>query len=236
MISTLTPDTAATNTAATLDDGCDTRYDGWTPARQRAFVSHLADHGSIAAAAKAAGMGLSGAYAFRRRRAGFAFNLAWQAALIMARDRLIDTLMMRAIDGEEIVTVREEGVSRRRAANYRLGLSLLDRIHPDKADPAVKIIIADFEAFLGVLDQGGTTAALERFFRLRMKNRMLCDKLVSTLPLVEECAGSAVDYEVKSMDGLASGMRRAAANEPGSAHPSRGTDWRGHNVHKRNCR
>ena len=73
----------------------DPRKDGWTPDREAGFVAHLADHGVVAEACRAVGMGISGAYALRRRPDGIAFDLGWKAAMILARERLSDMLMAR---------------------------------------------------------------------------------------------------------------------------------------------
>ncbi len=159
------------------------RADGWTAERQVAFVSSLADQGNVAVAAKAAGMGLSGAYALRRRAGGLAFDLAWRAALFIARNRLTDELMARAIDGEEVITDREDTRTRRRAPNYRLGLSLIDRVTPEKADLAIRTVMADFDAFLDVLAHGGSPAALVFYFRARIRPAAAAKKMLSTLPL-----------------------------------------------------
>jgi hypothetical protein len=164
------------------------RQDGWTAQRQADFVGHLADCGNVAQAAKLVSMGLSGAYAFRRTAYGCAFNLGWQAALILARHRLLDEMFARAIDGEDIVTEVADGFIRKRSTNYRLGLSLLDRVTPEHADLAVRTVVQDFDAFLEVIVDGGTCDDLCSFFTVRVKNRMSVQKLLSTLPLPEESA------------------------------------------------
>jgi hypothetical protein len=164
------------------------RHDGWTAQRQAEFVGHLADCGNVAHAAKLVGMGLSGAYAFRRTAQGCAFNLGWQAALILARHRLVDSLFARAIDGEDSVTEVADGFIRRRSTNYRLGLSLLDRVTPEHADLAVRTVVQDFDAFLEVIMDGGARDDMCAFFTARVKNRMSAQKLLSTLPLPENSA------------------------------------------------
>ncbi|WP_298199189.1 helix-turn-helix domain-containing protein [Novosphingobium sp.] len=57
------------------------RADGWTPRRQAAFIGHLAQTGSVAAAARAVGMARETAYRLRRRTGAEGFAAAWDAAL-----------------------------------------------------------------------------------------------------------------------------------------------------------
>ncbi len=53
----------------------------WTPARQRIFLAALVETGSIAHAARAAGMSRSSAHALRNRLTGTPFDHAWDRAL-----------------------------------------------------------------------------------------------------------------------------------------------------------
>lgn len=57
------------------------RHDGWTPARQRAFIEHLAETLSPAAAAARVDMSVQSARELRRRPGAEAFSAAWDAAL-----------------------------------------------------------------------------------------------------------------------------------------------------------
>jgi hypothetical protein len=84
----------------------DPRRNGWTAGRQAAFLAHLADNGVVADAARSVGMSLTGGYALRRKASGFAFNLGWEAALLIARRIVADQLMTAAIKGEEARWVR----------------------------------------------------------------------------------------------------------------------------------
>lgn len=60
------------------------RYDGWTSARQRAFLDLLRDGTDVLRASARLGMSRRSAYHLRRRDAGFA--TAWDAALREARE------------------------------------------------------------------------------------------------------------------------------------------------------
>lgn len=57
------------------------RHDGWTPARQKAFIAALADTGSVKRACAAVGMTAVGAYLLRRQPGAKSFAAAWRAAL-----------------------------------------------------------------------------------------------------------------------------------------------------------
>jgi hypothetical protein len=63
-----------------------TRHDGWTGEKIAVFCEALAETAVVAEACDAARMGISGAYAARRRNPIFA--AAWDAALTIARERL----------------------------------------------------------------------------------------------------------------------------------------------------
>lgn len=57
------------------------RSDGWTPARQRRFITLLIEARSPARAAREIGMTKEGAYALRRRPDAASFAAAWDAAV-----------------------------------------------------------------------------------------------------------------------------------------------------------
>lgn len=57
------------------------RQDGWTPARQAAFIGMLYETRSVVAAAKAVGMGRESAYRLRKREGAAGFAAAWDAAM-----------------------------------------------------------------------------------------------------------------------------------------------------------
>src|SRR5690606_31450655 len=76
------------------------RHDGWTPARQRAFIGALADTGSVSRAARYVNMSSVGAYWLRRQPGAEGFRRAWEAALDLGVQRLKDIAYERAIDGQ----------------------------------------------------------------------------------------------------------------------------------------
>jgi hypothetical protein len=62
----------------------------WTPAKQRIFLAALLETGSIARAARAAGMSRSSAHRLRQRLAGTPFDRAWDQALALHASQLAD--------------------------------------------------------------------------------------------------------------------------------------------------
>lgn len=72
------------------------RRDGWVPERQRTFIATLAHSGCVTSAARAAGMGVTSAYALRRRRGAASFAAAWDKALNDARRRTLEVAMEAA--------------------------------------------------------------------------------------------------------------------------------------------
>jgi hypothetical protein len=133
------------------------RADGWSTGRQAAFLAHLADNGIVEDAARAVGMSVSGGYALRRTSRGYAFNLGWEAALIIARRIVADRLMTAAIKGEESRWVREEGVTTYTRQNTKLSLTLLDRVNPATTLAEVMAVATRFDHFLELID-GGVSA------------------------------------------------------------------------------
>ncbi|TPG18500.1 LysR family transcriptional regulator [Sphingomonas koreensis] len=63
---------------------------GWTPAKQRIFLAALVESGSVARAARAAGMSRSSAHRLRARLAGTPFDQAWNQALALHARQLAD--------------------------------------------------------------------------------------------------------------------------------------------------
>ncbi len=75
------------------------RRNGWTPERQRSFITALACTGCVAAAARAAGMGITSAYGLRRRPAAASFVAAWDQVLRDARRRALEVAMQAMFTG-----------------------------------------------------------------------------------------------------------------------------------------
>lgn len=91
------------------------------------FCDALAETAVVAEACDAARMGISGAYAARRRNPVFA--AAWDAALSIARERLADTLLARSMEGNiELIYRDGELVGERHVLDNHLGLAILRRL------------------------------------------------------------------------------------------------------------
>ena len=102
------------------------RHDGWTPARQVAFIEALADTGSVSTAAAEVNMTTVGAYQLRRQPGAEGFARAWEAALDMGVLRLKDEAFDRALNGQ-LVPVIAGGklLGYRRRRNDRLIMFIL---------------------------------------------------------------------------------------------------------------
>lgn len=78
------------------------RKDGWTPMRQSDFLGHLAETGSVTAAAAHVGMTRESAYRLRDKPGAHSFAAAWDAILApprRGRKSTIDMLWHRACHG-----------------------------------------------------------------------------------------------------------------------------------------
>jgi hypothetical protein len=152
----------------------------WTPVTQIAFLTAFAETGSVRLACEAAGKSRRAAYNLRFRRDGAAFRMAWDAAVLVARATLYDTLMDRVLEGTEDVTVRDPdtNTTTRLRKDSRLGMALLTRLDrmasADNGDTAAltdhiiaRLISQDFEAFLALIARGGEGAEAGLFLAAR---------------------------------------------------------------------
>ena len=148
----------------------------WTPACQRAFLEELASTGSVVHACAHVGKSPRSAYALRFRRDGAALALGWDAAILNARVVVADMLMERAICGYEEVTVKQDDGTRvRQKMDNRLGLNLLARLDRmaeaqalrNSVQAHVQLIAQDFEAYLDLIERGGTGAQAALFCSAR---------------------------------------------------------------------
>lgn len=138
------------------------QHNGWTPERQQRFLDHLADAGSVAAAARAVGMTRQSAYWLRRQDHAADFRRRWDAAVADSGGFIEALAMDRLVDGEEEVVERDgETVAvRRRPSDIRLLLFYLKRLE----------------------DRRSTRAALERAVVLRRLDRQAASDLNSYNP------------------------------------------------------
>ena len=135
----------------------------WTPRLQRDFLEAFATNGSVKISAAKVGMSPSAVYQLKQRPEGAAFRLGCAAAVLIARTRLADELLDRAIWGHEETAelLREEGRSfaKRRRLDSRLGLAMLarlDQMVETRArageDRFAQIIAGDWPGFLSLFD------------------------------------------------------------------------------------
>lgn len=119
------------------------RHDGWTPARQTAFLDALSETACVEAAAAAAGMSTRSAYTLKARADAVSFRIAWEAALDFAVGRLGDALVSRALHGEVIPHFyRGEQVGEHRRHDNRLARWILQIRQPDRYGKAREQLLA----------------------------------------------------------------------------------------------
>ncbi len=145
------------------------REDGWTYERQATFLMALAETGLVSSACKIAEMSPASAYSLRREARGVAFHLGWQAAHLLARDRLEDILLEAAIAGVESITTRVEKTTLRQVFNGNFSMAVLNRLDrraaslDDRAMAAARSISGAFEAYIGLVLAGGGSAEIAAF-------------------------------------------------------------------------
>lgn len=132
----------------------------WTPEKQREFLEALARCGSVKSAAAYVGMSREGAYRLRRRQEGRAFDRAWDAALIHARDLYAESLLDKGLHGwNETVWYHGEEVGERTRFSPGLLLAALARLDAradglDLAGEPAREAAADFEAMVEAIGKG----------------------------------------------------------------------------------
>lgn len=139
------------------------RHDGWTPDKIAGFIEALCACGVVADACRAVRMSPQSAYALRNRRAGRAFAVAWEAALVhRGRGRLADEVMGRAINGCRELTRDKNGevAGERHRYDNRLSMAVLTRLdrlaERDGTDPdLLRAVSEDMDDYLELVETGG---------------------------------------------------------------------------------
>lgn len=109
------------------------RHDGWTPARQLAFVRALAGCACIEEACVAVGMSPRSYYDLRARPDAGSFRQAVDLSLDVGVHRLADAMLGRALHGEATpIFYKGEQVGERRRYDNRLGMFLLRARAPER--------------------------------------------------------------------------------------------------------
>jgi hypothetical protein len=102
------------------------RHDGWTPAKQAAFLRELGATHNVSAAARAVGMSRQSAYRLRARLRGTPFDKGWEAAFVSRFDVLAEAALDRALNGVEVPHYYNgELVGTSRRYDERLTLALI---------------------------------------------------------------------------------------------------------------
>jgi hypothetical protein len=148
-----------------------TRHDGWDPVKERSFICTLADTGVVADACRACKMSRTSAYEHRRRAAGRAFALGWDAAILIARGAVTDDVMSRSRHGViDRVYRNGELVAERHRYDNRLTMAVLTRLDRQAEGlgenaPLIRAIAQEFDRFLDILPKG--VAGAEQFVAAR---------------------------------------------------------------------
>ena len=139
------------------------------------FLTLAAEGETVEHAASCCGLTAASVYALRKRDAGKVFALGWDAARILARERLADLAFTRSVQGwDEVVTrtrsrdADEETVTttRRRIDNGLLSrqLARLDaQCAGLAADNAARIAAREFDAFIELVRHGASPARVGLF-------------------------------------------------------------------------
>ncbi len=145
---------------------------GWTVERQRAFCEALATCGFVERAAASVGMTRQGAYAFKLSTAGRAFALAWDAALLLARQGMIDDAYELAFEGSVERTYRDgKLVQEKRKRDPKMLLATIERLGSKAAlgTAPVQAVAQEFAMFLDAMEAeaDGVRGATSEFMECR---------------------------------------------------------------------
>ena len=110
------------------------RADGFTEAKQRAFIEMLADTGVVEEAASHVNMTVQSCYRLRRSPGAEGFAQAWNAAIQQAALRLVDLAFDRAINGSDEPVFDRDGrrVGRRMKPSDRMLIFLMRAHLPER--------------------------------------------------------------------------------------------------------
>jgi hypothetical protein len=141
------------------------RHDGWTPARQAAFILRLALIGCVAAAAKAVGKSRESAYRLREHQGAASFAAAWDRAQGWGRGQAVDLGLERALLGETRgVYYRGRKIAEEVRHDNRLIIAALRGLVPEPAR-AEEDLNATFRRLLDEIDpQGAARSAAANDF------------------------------------------------------------------------
>jgi hypothetical protein len=165
----LTPSTESDLPAAFI---ASRQANGWSIDRQRMFCEALAECGYVEKAAALVGMTRQGAYAFKNSSAGRAFALAWDAALLLARQRMIDDAYELAFEGS-VERIYRDGklIQEKRKRDPKMLLATIERLGTKAAlgSAPVQAVAQEFGAFLDAMEAeaNGARGATGEFMECR---------------------------------------------------------------------
>lgn len=169
----------------------------WTAERQRLFCEALAECGYVERAADMVGMTRQGAYAFRNTHAGRAFALAWDAALLLARQRLIDDAYELAFEGSVERTYRDGKLfQEKRRRDPKMLLATIERLGAKAAlgSAPVQAVAQEFGSFLDAMEAeaNGARGATGEFMQCRAEwgSLMNRDTLQTSSNILRRAAAS----------------------------------------------
>jgi hypothetical protein len=118
------------------------------------------------------GMTRQGAYAFKNSSAGRAFALAWDAALLLARQRMIDDAYELAFEGS-VERIYRDGklIQEKRKRDPKMLLATIERLGTKAAlgSAPVQAVAQEFGAFLDAMEAeaNGARGATGEFMECR---------------------------------------------------------------------
>lgn len=206
------------------------RSDGWTEARQRAFIAMLAATGSVTVAVDSVGLSIGGVYKLRSEPGAASFVRAWSEALDAGVAALRTVAFDRAVNGVP-VTLHYKGEQTATTTRYdnRLLMSLLrnyDRVAATAPAPATanpgrangsSTDTATIMWLAGIQQigrhqwlQAGNAYLLKHLLKLKRFPEHL-DGLIWSATYMVTRANRDLDREVKRANAGPEGMRAAAA-------------------------
>lgn len=214
----------------------------WTPRLQRDFLENLAATGSVKIACAMVCMSTAAAYQLKQRPQGKAFALGWAAAVLIARGRLADELLDRAIWGIDETVERDSRDAhfmhvKRKRQNPNLGLAMLarlDRMADVRArageEMFAQIIAGDWAGFLSLFDIDGEnpdaeghTAALAIWLAARDNRANPLASLWRGTPIADQVAQFSADREAEDDAGPSA---EEAAEAMTIWHDDQADEWR----------
>jgi hypothetical protein len=132
------------------------RCDGWTLTKQRRFCELLAECGEVETVSRAVGMTRQTAYRLRCRKAGKAFALAWDAAMLIASRVMIDDAVLMTFHGSVEKSVRVGNTITKHRRTPAMLFATAERLRSPRilGSPTVVAASEDWERCLDLLEQG----------------------------------------------------------------------------------